>query len=136
MSGRARPAAQSRGSVLRGERNIYVSFTPSHVCKGRESKHQPGAGAQLVPGWATAQLTGELLAHTCTARRRKCLECWRASYHFRRPHSSLRRQLDVPQARRGKQTPRRYTSRTPAMAAGLTDHIWSVEELLAFPVGQ
>ena len=39
-------------------------------------------------------------------------------------------------ARRGKQTPRRYGPRTPAMAAGLTDHLWSVEELLAFPVGQ
>jgi len=77
--------------------------------------------------WATAQLTGELLAH---------LEWWRAYYHFCRPHLSLRLQLDVPQARRGKQTPRRYGPRTPAMAAGLTDHLWSVEELLAFPVGQ
>ena len=77
--------------------------------------------------WATAQLTGELYAH---------LECWRAYYHFCRPHSSLRLTLEVPQLRRGKQTPRRYAPRTPAMAAGLTDHIWSVEELLAFPVGQ
>jgi hypothetical protein len=83
--------------------------------------------------WATAQLTGELLAH---------LEWWRAypqgafgSYHFCRPHLSLRRPFDVPQARRGQQTPRRYGPRTPAMAAGLTDHIWSVQELLAFPVG-
>ena len=113
--------------------------------KGANQSINQGAGTQLVPGWATAQHTGELLAHTCTARRRKCLECWRAYYHFCRPHSSLRRQLDVPQQRRGKQTPRRYTSRTPAtlaphasagVAAGLTDHIWSVEELLAFPVGQ
>ena len=85
----------------------------------------------------------ELLAH---------LEWWRAypqgafgSYRFRRPHLSLRLKLDVPQARRGKQTPRRYGPRTPAtlaphasagVAAGLTDHLWSVEELLAFPVGQ
>jgi IS1 family transposase/transposase-like protein len=76
--------------------------------------------------WATAQLTGELLAH---------LEWWRAYYHFCRPHLSLRLQLDGPQARRGKQTPRRYGPHTPAMAAGLTDHIWSVQELLAFPVG-
>jgi hypothetical protein len=103
--------------------------------KGANQSINQGAGA-LVPEWATAQHTGELLAH---------LECWRAHYHFCRPHSSLRRQLDVPQQRRGKQTPCRYTSRTPAtlaphasagVAAGLTDHIWSVEELLAFPVGQ
>jgi len=45
--------------------------------------------------WATAQLTGELLAH---------LECWRTYYHFCRPHLSLRLTLEVPHARRGKQT--------------------------------
>ncbi len=77
--------------------------------------------------WATAQLTSELLAH---------LEWWRAYYHFCRPHLTLRLTLSVPQARRGKQTPRRYAPRTPATAAGLTDQLWSVEELLAFPVGQ
>lgn len=86
--------------------------------------------------WATVQLTDELHTH---------LEWWRAYYHFCRPHLSLRLQLDVPQLRRGKQTPRRYASRTPAtlaphasagVAAGLTDHIWFVEELLACPVGQ
>ncbi len=61
---------------------------------------------------------------------------WQAGVlHFCHPHLSLRLQLDVPLARRGKQTPRRYGPRTSAMAAGLTDHLWSVEELLAFPVG-
>ena len=29
--------------------------------------------------------------------------------------------------------PRRYRPRTPAMAAGLTDHVWSLEEWLLFP---
>lgn len=29
--------------------------------------------------------------------------------------------------------PRRYRQRTPAMAAGLTDHIWTLEEWLVFP---
>ena len=76
--------------------------------------------------WATPQPTGELLAH---------LDWWRAYYHFCRPHLSLRRPLDEPQARRGKPTPRHFQRRTPAMAAGLTDHIWSVQELLAFPPG-
>ena len=56
--------------------------------------------------WATAQLTGELLAH---------LEGWRAYYHFCRPHLSLRLQFDVPQAQRSKQTPHRYGPPTPAM---------------------
>ena len=30
-------------------------------------------------------------------------------------------------------TPKRYRQRTPAMAAGLTDHVWSLEEWLSFP---
>ena len=29
-----------------------------------------------------------------------------------------------------------YVQRTPAMAAGLTDHIWSLEEWLALPAVQ
>jgi hypothetical protein len=29
--------------------------------------------------------------------------------------------------------PRHYRQRTPAMAAGLTDHVWSLEEWLLFP---
>ena len=29
---------------------------------------------------------------------------------------------------------RRWSQRTPAMAAGLTDHIWSVQELLSYKV--
>jgi hypothetical protein len=81
--------------------------------------------------WTTAQLTGELLTH---------LEWWRAypqgafgSYHFCRPHLSLRLKSKVPLARWGQHAPRRYAPHTPAMAAGLTDHIWSVQELLAFP---
>jgi len=65
------------------------------------------------------------------------------SYHFCRPHLSLRQQLDGSQARRGNQMPRWHGPRTPAtfaphasagVAAGLTDHLWSVDELLVFPV--
>jgi hypothetical protein len=34
---------------------------------------------------------------------------------------------------REKVAPKRYRQRTPAMAAGLTDHVWSLEEWLLFP---
>jgi hypothetical protein len=30
-------------------------------------------------------------------------------------------------------TNKKYIQRTPIMAAGKTDHIWSLEELLTFP---
>ena len=60
-------------------------------------------------------------------------EWWRAWYHFCRPHASSRVKLETPRARRGCQTPQCYLARTPAMAVGLTDHVWTVTELLAFP---
>jgi transposase InsO family protein len=60
-------------------------------------------------------------------------EWWRAWYHFCQPHASLRVQLETPRARRGRQTPQCYLTRPPAMAVGLTDHVWTVAELLAFP---
>jgi IS1 family transposase len=37
---------------------------------------------------------------------------------------------------RKRSGPRRYEERTPAMAAGLTDHVWSLREWLAFPACQ
>jgi len=43
-------------------------------------------------------------------------------YNLIRPHKSLRIEIDNDK--------RRWMSRTPAMAAGLTDHIWSMSELI------
>ncbi len=62
-------------------------------------------------------------------------EWWRAWYHFCRPHASLRLKWETSRRRRGQQTPQRYQARTPAMMIGLTDHVWSVAELLSFPWG-
>jgi len=47
-------------------------------------------------------------------------------YNFCTPHESLR-------ARRAT-TESRWQERTPAMAAGITDHCWSVKELLSYRV--
>jgi IS1 family transposase len=55
-----------------------------------------------------------------------------AYYHFVRPHLSLRRRVPRPQPVRGK-TRRRWAKRTPAMAAGITDRVWSLHELLTYP---
>ena len=48
-------------------------------------------------------------------------------YNFCWEHESLR--LEV-----GPEEGRRWRGRTPAMAAGLTDHRWSVQELLSYQV--
>jgi len=53
-----------------------------------------------------------------------------AYYHFVRHHASLRVRLPQPVPTRGNGSPKKWEQRTPAMAANLTDHAWSLEELL------
>jgi IS1 family transposase len=57
-----------------------------------------------------------------------------AYYHFARHHASLRIELPEPIPTRGHGSPKKWQQRTPAMAAGLTDHRWSLRELLMCPV--
>ncbi len=57
-----------------------------------------------------------------------------AYYHFVLPHRSLRERLAEPIPTRGTGSPKQWRPRTPAMAAGLTDHVWTMEELLTFRV--
>jgi IS1 family transposase/transposase-like protein len=57
-----------------------------------------------------------------------------AYYHFVIPHQGLRQKLAVPIPTKGDGSPKRWHQRTPAMAAALTDHIWSMDELLSFRV--
>ncbi len=75
--------------------------------------------------WSIAQSSGELMFH---------LEWWRAYYHFVRPHTSLSQPLAEPRLRGGKRLPQRRRPRTPAQAAGLTDHRWTIVELLSYPL--
>ena len=57
-----------------------------------------------------------------------------AYYHLVLPHKSLREPLPIPEPTRGTGSPRKWRPVTPAMAASLTDHIWSTEELLSYRV--
>jgi IS1 family transposase len=57
-----------------------------------------------------------------------------AYYHFVLPHDSLRHRIPEPQPTRGSGSPKQWQSVTPAMAAGLTDHVWTMEELLSYRV--
>jgi IS1 transposase len=57
-----------------------------------------------------------------------------AYYHFCLPHLSLRRPLEEPEVTRGRGSLRKWQPVTPAMEAGLTDHVWSTKELLSYRV--
>jgi IS1 family transposase len=57
------------------------------------------------------------------------------SYHnFVLPHASLRQPLLVAEVTNGSGSARVWRPCTPAMAAGLTDHVWSLREVLLFRV--
>jgi len=52
--------------------------------------------------------------------------------HLALPHDSLSQELPRVEPTRGTGSPRRWQPRTPAMAAGLTDHVWTTDELLSY----
>jgi IS1 family transposase len=62
------------------------------------------------------------------------LTVYHAYYNFCLPHSSLRQPLLVPEATNGRGSAKLWRPCTPAMAAGLTDHVWSLEEMLRYRV--
>src|SRR6266704_145862 len=54
--------------------------------------------------------------------------------NFCLPHASLRIPFVLPEPTNGPGSAKRWQPQTPAMAAGLTDHVWSVREMLLFRV--
>jgi IS1 family transposase len=55
-------------------------------------------------------------------------------YNFVLPHSSLRQPLPVPEVTNGRGSAKVWRPCTPAMAAGVTDHVWSLQEVLRYRV--
>ena len=56
-----------------------------------------------------------------------------AYYHFVIPHRGLRQRLPIPLPTKGPSATRqKWKQVTPAMAAGFTDHVWTMDELLSF----
>jgi IS1 family transposase len=57
------------------------------------------------------------------------------TYHnFVLPHASLRQPLLIPEVTSGRGSVKVWRPCTPAMAAGLTDHVWSLKEVLLYRV--
>jgi len=62
------------------------------------------------------------------------LTLYHVYYNFCLPHASLRLSLPQPEPTHGSGSAKRWQPRTPAMAAGLTDHVWTLREVLLFRV--
>ena len=65
---------------------------------------------------------------------RQQLALYHGYYNFCLPHASLRQPLPQPEPTHGSGSAKRWQTRTPAMAAGLTDHVWTLREVLLFRV--
>jgi hypothetical protein len=76
-----------------------------------------GVAALSRRTWSKARSNEMLFLH---------VQWWRGYYHLSREHETLR--VRIPGLRR------RYRPRTPAMAAGITDRLWSVGDILHLPV--
>jgi IS1 family transposase len=55
-------------------------------------------------------------------------------YNFCLPHVSVRQPLPQPLPTNGTGSAKMWQPQTPAMAAGLTDHVWTLREVLLFRV--
>ena len=65
---------------------------------------------------------------------RQQLAVYQVYYNFCLPHASLRLPLPQPEPTNGTGSAKRWRPRTPAMVAGLTDHTWTLREVLLFRV--
>jgi len=134
----------------------------AQVIKGRrrrrlvEVKRQVGIGTQaavdqvLAPcGWqiSTAfieRLNLSLRQRVVAIRRRSASPCqsgqglshpwvlFQVYPNFALPHASLRQALAEPIATHGSGSAKWWQPQSPTMAAGLTDHIWTLKEGLMF----
>jgi len=83
-----------------------------------------------VPGLGRRE---EGLAKTKKGLRRRLLLV-RGYYNLCLPHLSLRQALSKPVPTKGTGSLKKWMPRTPAMAANLTDHVWTMGEFLLFRV--
>jgi len=79
---------------------------------------------------------GRRVATVCKGENglRQQLTLYHVYYNFCLPHASLRIPLVLPEPTHGPGSAKRWQPQTPAMAAGLTDHVWSLREMLLFRV--
>jgi IS1 family transposase len=62
------------------------------------------------------------------------LVLFHAYHNFCLPHASVRVPLTEPVPTNGTGSAKQWRPRTPAMAAGLTDHVWTLREVLLYRV--
>ena len=65
---------------------------------------------------------------------RQQLAVFQVYHNFCLPHASLRLAVVVSEPITGMGSVKKWRQRTPAIAAGLTDHVWSLREVLMYRI--
>jgi IS1 family transposase len=65
---------------------------------------------------------------------RQQVALYQVYYNFCLPHASVRQPLPQPEPTNGTGSAKQWRPWTPAMAAGLTDHVWTLREVLLYRV--
>jgi IS1 family transposase len=65
---------------------------------------------------------------------RQQLVLFQSSHNFCLSHANVRQRLLIPEPTNGRGSAKLWRPCTPAMAAGLTDHVWTLREVLLFRV--
>jgi hypothetical protein len=113
-----------RRRIIFGARDIIAKVLGGHQINTAYVERD-----NLTSRQSNGRLVRKTLSHSKKSSfLRRHLELEDAVFNFVRPHQALR--IAVLQPTRG----RKWRQRSPAMAAGLTDHIWSLEELLSYRV--
>lgn len=107
------------------EAGCYTTISTAHVERDNLTSRQ--TSSRLVrDALSFSKTMEELRYHTALDD---------LAYDFSRYHGSLRVRLKHPRPTRGRNgTLKMWIQRTPAMAAGVTDHRWTMEELMTFPL--
>lgn len=122
------------GRVIEVRRRIILGTEADIV----EILRADGCGSQINTAYVerdnltSRQSNGRLVRKTLSHSKKKSflqrqIELEDAVFNFGRPHSALKVEVTYPDSHG-----RKWQLRTPAMAAGLTDHVWTLDELLSY----
>jgi len=128
---------RKEGRVVAVNRSIVFGSDKDILAWAQSLRRANGRTGQINTAYVERQnltlreengrLSRKTLAFSKTRRDlQRQLDFWRACANFVRPHRSLRAPAPAGSG------PKRWLPRTPAMAAGLSDHVWTMDALLTF----
>lgn len=137
--------------VIKEREHGHVTRVTPQIIYGTEAQVaaclQASSSSEAISTWGVERNNLTLRRHSrrltrrvnAFSKKRVCLKFQLAlafAYdHFCCPQRSLREKIEPPiPTKNGKGSPKRWRQVTPAMAAGLTDHVWTIDELLSFRV--